>query len=171
MQTIHLMIDDTPINVRLLKHIDNEVEAEVDGKVLNMQLVPVDEHTCAIEYDGVRRIAHYATDKQNIYVAIAGQTFVFEKPDQRRQGFAGDTAVSGENVNEVKAPMPGKILKMLVKPGDAIAKNQSLFILEAMKMENDVKAPRDGKVDAVLKNIGDLVAVGDVIVKLAPNEK
>jgi biotin carboxyl carrier protein len=158
MHTIQLLIDDTPLNVRLLKQIDNEVEAEVDGKVLNLRLVPVDEHTCTVEFDGKRRIAHYAADKKHIYVAIAGQTFVFEKPDQRRQGFAGDTAASGENVNEVKAPMPGKILKMLVKPGDAVTKNQSLFILEAMKMENDVKAPRDGEVEAVLKNIGDLVA-------------
>jgi biotin carboxyl carrier protein len=171
MQTIQLLLDDTPLTVRLLKQIDDEVEAEVNGKMLNLRLVQIDDHICLIDFQGMRRTAHYASDKKNIYVAIAGNTFVFEKPDLGRQSFAGDTAASGENIDEVKAPMPGKILKMLVKPGEKISQNQSLFILEAMKMENDVKAPRDGVVGEVLKNVGDLVAVGDAIIKLVPVEK
>ena len=49
----------------------------------------------------------------------------------------------------VKAPMPGNILKVNVKPGQAVKKGDVLVVLEAMKMENDVCAPEDGTVASV----------------------
>ena len=46
----------------------------------------------------------------------------------------------------VSAPMPGKIMSVAVKPGDAVKRGQVLLILEAMKMQNEIMAPSDGKV-------------------------
>ena len=50
---------------------------------------------------------------------------------------------------DLKAPMPGLVLKVLVKPGDVVKKNDAVLILEAMKMENVIKAPGDAVVSAV----------------------
>lgn len=58
---------------------------------------------------------------------------------------------------EMTAPMPGKILKVLVAPGDKVQKGQTLMILEAMKMEHKILSPLKGKVDRVFFNEGDRV--------------
>ena len=59
--------------------------------------------------------------------------------------------------NAVKAPMPGNILKVNVKPGSAFKKGDVLCILEAMKMENEIMAPQDGVVDTVNVTAGTTV--------------
>lgn len=66
----------------------------------------------------------------------------------------------------VKAPMPGNILSVKVKPGDQVKRGQVLLTLEAMKMENEIMAPRDGKVKEVFVSAGQSVNTGDVLVNL-----
>ena len=66
----------------------------------------------------------------------------------------------------VKAPMPGNINKVNVKPGDAVKKGDVLIVLEAMKMENDVCAPEDGTVASVEVAKGATVETDAVLVTL-----
>ncbi|MBQ7096861.1 MAG: biotin/lipoyl-binding protein [Clostridia bacterium] len=67
------------------------------------------------------------------------------------------SAGAGEAVN---SPMPGTILSVNVKAGDAVKKGQVLMILEAMKMENEIMAGADGTVTAVMVNAGQAVEAG-----------
>ena len=71
---------------------------------------------------------------------------------------------SGETVN---APMPGNILKVEVKQGDAVKAGQILVILEAMKMENEIVSPKDGTVAQVVTKVGDKVDTGAALVVIA----
>ena len=74
-------------------------------------------------------------------------------------------AASGNaGANVVKAPMPGNILKVNVKPVDSIKKGTVLCILEAMKMENEIMAPADGTVATVEVTPGTTVATDAVLV-------
>ena len=66
----------------------------------------------------------------------------------------------------IKAPMPGNIMKVNVKPGDAVKKGDVLVVLEAMKMENDVCAPEDGTVASVEAAKGSTVETDAVLVTL-----
>jgi biotin carboxyl carrier protein len=66
----------------------------------------------------------------------------------------------------IKAPMPGKIVKLLVQPGDEIAAGQGVVILEAMKMENEIKAPAAGTVKAVLVREQDAVEKNTVLIDI-----
>ncbi len=66
----------------------------------------------------------------------------------------------------VNAPMPGTILKVNVKVGDAVKKNDLICILEAMKMENEIFAAEDGTVTAINTPQGTSVNTGDAIVTL-----
>ena len=68
--------------------------------------------------------------------------------------------------NTVKAPMPGTILKINVKAGDAVKRGDVLCVLEAMKMEHDIKAANDGVVSAVHVSQGASVNTGDALVSL-----
>jgi biotin carboxyl carrier protein len=61
----------------------------------------------------------------------------------------GMSNLNAAKIMDVKAPMPGLVLKVLVKEGDEVKKGDNLFILEAMKMENIIKAPAD----AIVKNV------------------
>lgn len=71
---------------------------------------------------------------------------------------------AGEPVN---APMPGNILRVEVKQGDAIKAGQLLVVLEAMKMENEILAPKDGTVAQVVVSKGSTVETGSPLIVLA----
>jgi oxaloacetate decarboxylase alpha subunit len=73
-------------------------------------------------------------------------------------------ATGGEPVN---APLAGNVVKVLVKPGQAVAEGESIVVLEAMKMETSVSAPAAGTIVEVRVQAGDSCAVGDVLVTLA----
>ncbi|MEE9449295.1 MAG: acetyl-CoA carboxylase biotin carboxyl carrier protein subunit [Ignavibacteriaceae bacterium] len=62
---------------------------------------------------------------------------------------------------EVKAPMPGIILKVKKQGGDTISEGESIMILEAMKMENDLKAPQAGIIKEIYISVGNTVEKGD----------
>lgn len=64
----------------------------------------------------------------------------------------------------VSAPMPGKVLSVNVKVGDAVKSGDVLMILEAMKMQNEIMAPADGTVSDVRVSAGQTVGTGDVMI-------
>jgi len=70
-------------------------------------------------------------------------------------------------VKEIKAPMPGMVLNILVKPGDAVKKNDPILVLEAMKMENLIKAPGDAVVATIHAEKGKPVEKGQLLVSFA----
>jgi biotin carboxyl carrier protein len=77
-----------------------------------------------------------------------------------RGGGDGGAAVT------VRAPIPGRVVKVLVKGGDAVKAGQTLVVLEAMKMENELRAPRAGTVTEVRAAEGTAVEAGQELVQL-----
>jgi len=71
-----------------------------------------------------------------------------------------------KHINDVKAPMPGLVLRVMIEPGQSIRKGDTLLILEAMKMENVLKAPADGIVSKILVTQGDKVEKNQVMVSM-----
>jgi biotin carboxyl carrier protein len=67
---------------------------------------------------------------------------------------------------EVQAPMPGTILKVLVKEGDSVSEDQEVLILEAMKMENPISAPAAGTVKSIKVKTDDKVDTGQVLMTI-----
>ncbi|WP_157065557.1 biotin/lipoyl-containing protein, partial [Thermococcus celericrescens] len=77
---------------------------------------------------------------------------------------AATPAPAGEGA--VTAPMPGKILRILVREGEQVKTGQGLVVLEAMKMENEIPAPKDGVVKKILVKEGDTVDTGQALIEL-----
>jgi len=77
---------------------------------------------------------------------------------------AAEAPVTGGT--EIEAPTPGNVVKIMVKVGDSVTKDQPLLVLEAMKMESEVKSPSDGKILAVSVSAGDTVQASDALFTL-----
>ncbi len=80
----------------------------------------------------------------------------------------GGSSVLGSGGGEgvVTAPMPGKILRILVKEGEEVKTGQGLITLEAMKMENEIPAPKNGTIKKILVKEGDTVNTGDPLIEI-----
>jgi biotin carboxyl carrier protein len=85
---------------------------------------------------------------------------VFDPRDLR----AGAGARANQGRQEITAPMPGKIIRLLVSPGDEVEDGQGLVVVEAMKMQNEMKSPKAGRVAEVRTSENATVAAGDVLV-------
>ncbi len=79
---------------------------------------------------------------------------------------APKAAAGGKGSVKVAAPMPGKILGIKAKVGDAVKKGQAIIILEAMKMENEIVATEDGTIASIDTSVGAAVEAGDILATL-----
>ena len=79
---------------------------------------------------------------------------------------APKAAAGGKGAIKVAAPMPGKILGIKAKVGDAVKKGQAIIILEAMKMENEIVATEDGTIASIDTSVGAAVEAGDILATL-----
>ncbi len=82
---------------------------------------------------------------------------------RRTRDLGGGGSESPAGPLRVLAPMPGKVVRVLVKPGDEVARRQGLVVVEAMKMENELRAARAGRVREVLVREGQSVDAGTAL--------
>jgi biotin carboxyl carrier protein len=91
-----------------------------------------------------------------------GRTLRVEVRDPRDTSRASRTSI-GSGRQNVSAPMPGKVIRVLVQAGDSVAAGQGLIVVEAMKMQNEMKAARPGRVTQIRVQAGDTVGAGDTL--------
>ena len=101
----------------------------------------------------------------SIMVFMDGSTFTWTMPDP----LAGEVA-SDAGGDRLTAPMPGLIKAVAAAPGDPVAKDAPILVMEAMKMEHGLKAPRDGIVGEVFVEVGDQVEEGSLLLALVEQE-
>jgi biotin carboxyl carrier protein len=82
-------------------------------------------------------------------VASGHRSYVRVESERMRSAEAARKGRAGSAEHVVKSPMPGRVVKVLVQPGDLVAAGQPLVVIEAMKMENELKAKTAGKVASV----------------------
>jgi biotin carboxyl carrier protein len=100
-------------------------------------------------------------------VIVDGATVPIRVLDPRTRRAGGASAGDGANGPvRVTAPMPGKIVRVLVAPGDTVAARQGLVVVEAMKMENELRAPRAGTVRDVRAREGASVEAGALLLTI-----
>tara|TARA_R110002096_G_scaffold324349_1_gene518369 strand:+ start:14083 stop:14589 length:507 start_codon:yes stop_codon:yes gene_type:complete len=114
------------------------------------------------------KIDNVSYDGSDIEFSINGSWHkVNVKDDQEllldKLGFKTGNAVA-EGV--LKAPMPGKILDILIAEGDSVTKAQPLVILEAMKMENELKSPVDGVISSISVEVGQSLEKNTIILEI-----
>ena len=98
-----------------------------------------------------------------LWVHVNGKTFKVEAESSNKKGRKRQES-SGQN--QVVAPMPGKVTKVLVTNSQSVTKGQAVLVMEAMKMEYTLKADQEGQIKAVKTQAGDQVALGQVLVEI-----
>ena len=159
-----------------------KMQAQVDRDFHEIEIERED-GLYAVTVDGVRHVVDAQKLESDFYsLILEGKSYeVSVAPDGdtylvRHGGFETSVQVAdpartarqrlgmAEGPQRVASVMPGKVVRVLVKVGDAVTEGQGLVVVEAMKMENEIEAPKDGTIAAVEVEPGQAVESGEVLV-------
>jgi biotin carboxyl carrier protein len=143
--------------------LDGRVQFAIDGREVTADAVKITPGIFSILISGhVFEVRVEAiSGKTRIY--IAGREYAAAVRDPRRWKRGGGAALESHGRQQLVAPMPGKIVRVLVKPGDAIEAGQGIVVVEAMKMQNEVRSPKSGTVERLLVTEGQTVDAGEAL--------
>jgi biotin carboxyl carrier protein len=135
---------------------------EIDSENNGAEIVAVEPGVYSVLKDGHSYEARTEDAEGRVIVFIDGHRFEIEIRDPRRWSrHTGRQGVEGRL--SLSAPMPGKIVRLLVSQGDTVEAGQGLLVMEAMKMQNEIKAPMAGRVVSLTVREGATVAAGEVL--------
>jgi biotin carboxyl carrier protein len=131
--------------------------AREGGRVLEAEVRRITANEIQFRFGGRPVRVYLARDGERTLVSVDGREFAVSesRPETGRPG-EGDEKTAATSLR-VKSPMPGKVTKIAVVEGEEVRKNQTLVIVEAMKMENEIKSAFDGVVTKIHVAVGDLV--------------
>jgi acetyl/propionyl-CoA carboxylase alpha subunit len=141
---------------------------EVNGKKTKYSILRADDGCLVIRLGNEIREIIFSEDRDFIEMFSSGTTIKFQILSDRDLLLRNLTnEESGHHRHaEIKAPMPGLVVKVLAKRGDSLKRGETVVILEAMKMENEIRVSQDSEVADVLVKEGDIVEKGQVITAL-----
>jgi len=151
-----------PLSVELQREAGDTFVVTIDGEKKHVHAELIDPSTLRLVVDGVAHTVRVARAGKDHHVAIAGQSYVLA-PEAAGAAAAGAGTLANP---QIIAPMPGKVLQVLVQEGQQVAEGDGLLILEAMKMENRIVAEAAGTVKKVSVTAGQMVEGGMVMMEL-----
>jgi len=142
-----------------------------DGeKTYEVDIQYVSPNVLSILIEGQSHLVYLARDEDKKFLSLEGQQFLIQEPQAGEADYGKSEERSLEDELLVKAPMPGKVIKINVSENEEVRKNQTLAIVEAMKMENEIKSTIEGYVKKILAAPGDLVDSENPIIELATKD-
>ena len=135
------------LRVEVRPREDGRFTVTVDGRVLDVDYQPAGGDFASLLVDGHSYEAGLERLETGYRVVLTDDTLDVELVDAARGAVVSKKGHGG--TARVAAPMPGKIVKLLVEPGEVVAAGQGLLVMEAMKMENEIRSPREGRVREV----------------------
>lgn len=146
-----IYIDDKPYEVELLKTFGSDVFSFL----VNQRIFQV-----GLDFG----------DDSNLEISLDGLTYSIAATDEMKKVLgryiANNGAAGKAGAGTVKAPMPGLVVKVLVKEGMQVVEDEKLIVIEAMKMENTLKSPVTGVVKSVKVIEGQAVEKGAVLIEI-----
>lgn len=158
------------MNLYILGEEKFEVEFKKDGVLVNgkeavkcvvFEQLPVEGLLVKLGDSVLPAFVHREGDV--FFCWVAGETYKFSAVDQDSPQ---DPSRHEAGEKALIAPMPGKVVKVLVKAGDGVKRGARLMIIESMKMETEIAAPADGIIAAVKYGEGEVFKEGEVLVEI-----
>src|SRR3954468_18561742 len=146
---------------------DGRFRVTIDGKVHDVDGRAVRPGTWSLVIEGRNYVVDLDKRRTGIAASVGASETMLQVEDALHRRLAAAAQPRGVSRGEtLRAPIAGKVVKVLVAVGDEVAAGSPVIVLEAMKMENELVAERGGKVTAVNKQAGQAVDTGDVLVEL-----
>ncbi len=156
-----------PTVVEISKNADGSFALKRGDTVFSAQLLSHQDGRLAFQlgHDNVNASIYAQGERVEVKTKSGSHTFVLH--DERTEQLQAAMGTGGmEGKQAVVSPMPGKVVKLLVKLGDEVTLGQGVVVVEAMKMENELKSPKAGKVTAVSVAEGAVVENGTVLLSV-----
>ena len=147
---------DLPANVQ----DGGMLSCQVDGQPIEVEAHRVQPGTLSLIVDG----RQYGCLLDGDAVVIAGRRYEFAVDDPRSLRGRRRTGEGAAGPRTVKASMPGRVVRILVKEGDDVAEHQGIIVIEAMKMQNELKTPKAGRIAKVAVAVDATVSAGEVLI-------
>lgn len=157
------------VNDKFSFEVNSEGETDiVNGQAINADIIRINDRTFHIIHKGRSYNAELIginRDEKSCSVKVGTNIYSMQMTDQFDELLhqLGMDNLKAARVSEVKAPMPGLVIRILAAEGDEVEKGGNLFVLEAMKMENIIKAPADVKIKSIKVKPGDKVEKNQVV--------
>jgi biotin carboxyl carrier protein len=147
---------------------DNVSTVSLDGQVVEADAVQIAPNTISVMLGGQSFEIHVSRSVDGTLKLQCGpHEFAAEIIDPRACRGRKHGAVEVEGRQEILAPMPGKVVRVLAAVGDAVEAGQGLLVVEAMKMQNEIRSPKSGKVERLLVKEGQSVNAGQALCVVA----
>lgn len=149
--------------IELERHADSW-QAKLDEESYIADVVEPAPNTFSVLFDGrSHEICVTSSPNGRVHLQTGGFEFSAEVIDPRSWSGRRHTGAEAEGRQQVVAPMPGKIIRILAAVGEKVEAGQGLLVVEAMKMQNEIRSPKSGTVERVLAAEGQAVNAGDVL--------
>lgn len=155
--------DSTEIDAEVISRDGNSIRIRIGGRELVADFTPNADGGGVLTINGRRHTIFGARLKDSIFVSVGPASFQFKPVEASARRRARGLAA-----REIVAPMPGKVLKVLVHDGDLVKAGQPMVVLEAMKMETTLAAESAAIVGRVRVEEGQTVDHGAVLIELSP---
>lgn len=134
----------------LLLPVPGGTDLVLDERRHRVSLYALGEGEYRLEVDGIAHRVWIAPCGDAVHVHAAGRSWTVAVVDE----LAETASAGGAGADTAEAPMPGTVVRVQVKPGEAVKRGQTLMVIESMKMETAIVAWRDGVVGAVHRPLG-----------------
>lgn len=152
-------INDRIASINLLSRENNQIIISVDDKKYKADIVLMEKGVYSIIIDGVSyniELTENGSSKEYL-VNTPFDSFETEIIDAESRYLKSRKKAEGEETNSISTPMPGKVVKVLVKEGDKVKAGETVIIISAMKMESEYKVKKDRLIKKVLVKEGEIV--------------
>jgi len=150
------LIDNVPHKISLDQKEGIFVISE-GGRSFEADICSISSNSISLLIGGRSYLVFIAKDKDKKYIFLEGQQFIVQEPSEEVKSYQRPEDKVHEGKLFVTAPMPGKVIKINVSEKEEVRKNQTLAIVEAMKMENEIKSSIEGYVKKIFVSVGELV--------------
>ena len=147
-----------------LVRVSDEWKFSLDGKELDASVLEVAPNTFSVLLNGESHQIRVAPRADGTLILYSGfGEYPAEVNDPRVWRGRRHGTLEAEGRQQITAPMPGKVIRLLVNEGDAVQAGQGLLVVEAMKMQNEIRSPKNGKVEKLLAKENQAVNAGDIL--------
>jgi biotin carboxyl carrier protein len=155
----------SPVHVEVADIGEGRFRVQIDGKTWDVDAAALPGGSLSLLTEGRSYDVVLQPGRDTTVVGLNGLHIALELVDEGRKRLkSARSRLSAQGPQTILAPMPGKVARVLVQAGEAVAEGQGLVVVEAMKMENELKSPKEGTVVEVAVREGQAVEGGAKLV-------